>query len=327
MRTRSALESRPKEDLHLYMANARSAVESALERLLLDVRHKEIRPMLEYALLSGGKRLRPILVMLSAQSVGGSPEAVMKLSLSFELLHTATLVHDDIIDHDTLRRGTQTLCSRWSTDSAIVVGDALIALSVNLATDYGPEIMKILSNVGLELCEGEYIDASLTLEDATEENYFKKIEKKSASLFRSAACCGALAVEGDVSDVDALSRFGEYFGMIYQIRDDLKDILGADQISQDLKNGNVTLPFLHLYEHGDEHSRKLLAENFGDRNISASIAEEISKKMGDFGSFAYCEKWLDDYSRKSLASLESMRDSVSKVYLIQLSNHIVGSEV
>ena len=310
------------ENLQLYMSNARSAVESALERLLLEVPHEEIRPMLEYALLSGGKRLRPILVMLSAQSVGGNPEAVMKLSLSFELLHTATLVHDDIIDHDTLRRGTQTLYSKWSTDSAIVVGDALIALSVNLATDYGPRIMKILSNVGLELCEGEYIDASLTLEDATEEKYFKKIQKKSASLFRSAACCGALASGGEISDVDTLSRFGEYFGMTYQIRDDLEDILGADQISQDLKNGNVTLPFLHLYEHGDEYSRKLLAENFGDRNISASIAKEISKKMGEVGSFAYCEKSLDEYSRKSLASLEGVKDSVFKEYLIQLSNHI-----
>jgi len=326
MRTRSTLVTRPTEDLQLYMSNARNAVESALQSLLLEVSHDEIRPLLEYALLSGGKRLRPIVVMLSAQSVGGNPQIVMKLSLSFELLHTATLVHDDIIDHDTLRRGTQALYSRWSTDSAIVVGDALIALSVNLATDYGPKIMKILSKVGLELCEGEYIDASLTLEDATEENYFNKIEKKSASLFRSAACCGALAAGGEISEVDALTRFGESFGMIYQIKDDLEDLLGTDRISQDLKNGNVTLPFLHLYKHGDNHARTLLEGNFGNRNISASIAKEISIRIEEFGSFAYCKKWLDEYSRKALASLEGVKDSIYKENLIQLSNYIVGSE-
>lgn len=326
MKTRSALETRPKEDLQHYMSNARSAVESALERLLLEVPHEEIRPLLEYALLSGGKRLRPILVMLSAQSVGGNSEAVMKLSLSFELLHTATLVHDDIIDHDTQRRGTQTLHSKWSIDSAIVVGDALIALSVNMATDYGPKIMKILSNVGLELCEGEYIDANLTLEDATEENYFEKIRKKSASLFRSAACCGAIAAGGKASDVDVLSKFGEYFGMTYQIRDDLEDILSAEFVPQDLKNGNVTLPFLHLHEHGDDNARKLLTENFGNRNISVSLAKEISRMMEKAGSFAYCEKWLDEFSRKSVASLSGMRDSLYKEYLIQLPEYIVNSE-
>jgi octaprenyl-diphosphate synthase len=277
---------------------------------------------LEYALLTKGKRLRPILVILSAQSVGGNPEKVMRLALAFELLHTATLVHDDIIDQDITRRGIKTLYSQWSTNGAILTGDALIALAINLAADYGPQIMKILSNVGLELCEGEYVDATLSLTRATEQEYFTKIEKKSASLFRGAACCGALAVEGNLSEIEALAKFGEYFGMAYQVNDDLEDLLNRNQISQDLKNGNVTLPLLFLYQHGDKTSRKLLIENFGNRSITRVTTEKLRAELDKFGAFSYCRSKVAEYSKQAHSSLEEVRNSVFKDYLAQFFDHV-----
>lgn len=253
------------QNMQSYMTTAKQLIESELESFLSKISTHNLRPYLTYSLLPGGKRSRPILVLLSAQCVGGNPKEVLNLALSFELLHTATLIHDDIIDNDQSRRGDKALHIKWSLDKAILVGDALIALSVNLAADYGKEAMKVLSNVGLELCEGEHLDVSLSLEDATEQEYFLKIKKKSASLFRAAAYYGALTSRGEPSEVKALADFGEYFGIAYQIYDDVKDITGSNGYSQDLRNGNVTLPFIQLLKQGDTNTRKLLLENFGKK--------------------------------------------------------------
>ena len=317
---KSSLASCINEGLQSYILDAKQSLESELDKLLLKVSELRLHPLLEYALLSKGKRLRPILVILSAQSVGGTPEKVMQLALSFELLHTATLVHDDIIDQDVSRRGTKTLYSQWSTNGAILAGDALIALSINLAANYGSEIMKILSNVGLELCDGEYVDANLSLESATETEYFAKIDKKSASLFRGATMCGALAAEGRPLEVEALAKFGENFGMAYQLNDDLEDLLNKSQISQDLRNGNVTLPFIHMYKHGSDSAKELLRKNFGNNSITRAIAEEIKGKMEETGAFKYCREKIVEYSAKSKTSLKDVKESVFKNYLMQFSD-------
>lgn len=316
MRIRSVLANCT-EDLQTYMLASKQLVESELKNLLTNVSDVNLHPLLEYALLTKGKRLRPILTLMSAESVGGNPKSVMQLALSFELLHTATLVHDDIIDQDASRRGAKTLFSKWSANNAILAGDALIALSVSLAADFGPRIMKILANVGLELCDGEYIDTALSLEQATEHEYFIKIEKKSASLFRGAAYCGGLAASGEHLEVEALADFGKFFGMAYQLNDDLGDVLGQDQISQDLKNGNVTLPFLYAYEHGNKAMRQLLKENSGNKDITALVAKEIRERMEETGAFRYCRRRISEYTKKSQMSLSVIRESVFKSCLMQ----------
>ena len=310
------------EDFHSYVLGTKHSIESELERLLSKISDVKLHPLLEFALLSNGKRLRPILTMLSAQSVGGDPKKVEQLALSFELLHTATLVHDDIIDKDTCRRGVKTLYSKWFTKGALLAGDALIALSVNLATEFGPEIMKILSEAGLEISDGEYIDAVLSLDNATEQQYFTKIEKKSASLFRCATCCGALAAGGTPLEVEALGRFGEYFGMAYQVNDDLDDLLGKDQISRDLRNGNVTLPLLHVYQHGNGAAKELVKRNFGNRNVTLAAMEEVRERMEELGVFRYCRGKIAEYIEKSRSSLEVVRDSKFKDYLMWFSGYV-----
>jgi geranylgeranyl pyrophosphate synthase len=326
MRTSSRLVSCTSEDFHSYVFKVKRSIESELEKLLSKISDVSLHPLLEFALLSNGKRLRPILTVLSAQSVGGDPKKVNRLALSFELLHTATLVHDDIIDQDTCRRGMKTLYSKWFTKGAILAGDALIALSVNLATDFGPKIMKILADGGLEISDGEYIDAVLSLDDATEQQYFTKIEKKSASLFRCATCCGALAAGGTSLEVEALAKFGEYFGMAYQLNDDLDDLLGKNQISRDLRNGNVTLPFLYLYEHGNGAVKELMKRNFGNRKVALTDMEKLKDTMEEFGAFSYCKEKIAEYMEKSHSSLKVVRDSKFKNYLMQFSGYVDESE-
>lgn len=326
MKTASYLSTRTGEDFQSYIFNTKQLVETELENLLCSVSDPNLLPLLKYAVLSRGKRLRPVLAILSAQSVGGVREKIVQLALSFELLHTATLVHDDVIDHDTFRRGREALHSKWSTNCAILAGDALIALSTNLAAEYGLRIMKVLSTIGLELCNGEYIDATLCLEDATERDYFAKVEKKSASLFRGATYCGALAAGAGPLELEALRAYGRCFGIAYQLKDDVEDLLGKNHISQDLRNGNVTLPFLYMVKHGSCESRKLLRENFGNKHVTVAVSQEIKDSMEKIGAFRYCERRIAEYCRKSEESLKNVRDSMFKSFLNQFFMSIDGFE-
>jgi geranylgeranyl pyrophosphate synthase len=319
MKTVSSFSGCAKEDFQVYVLDTKQLVETELENLLSHISNPDLLPLLEYALLSKGKRLRPVLTILSAQSVGGEREKAVQLALSFELLHTATLVHDDIIDQDTFRRGRETVHSKWSTNGAILLGDALIALSVNLAASYGSRIVKSLSSIGLELCNGEYIDVTLSLEDATEQDYYAKIGKKSASLFRGATFCGALLAGAESSELEALGNYGSCFGMAYQLKDDLEDVLRREQISQDLKNGNVTLPFLYMHQHGDSFLRKLLGENFGNKHVTLAVWQEIRDRMEEIEAFSYCQRRIIEYSKKSQESLKDVRDSVFKDFLMRFS--------
>ena len=163
-----------KKNFQLYLTETKQLINSELSNLVSKISELRLHPYLEYVLLSRGKRLRSILVILSVQSVGGDRDRVIPLALAFELLHSATLVHDDIIDEDKLRRGLPTLHRKSGVNTAILVGDAMISLGINLAADFGVEIMKIVSECSLELCDGEYMDTSLLLNEITEENYFLK---------------------------------------------------------------------------------------------------------------------------------------------------------
>lgn len=246
------------KDFQLYLSETKRIINSELALFVSRIHELRLHTQIEYALLSQGKRLRPILTILCAQSVGGDRARVMPLALSFELLHTATLIHDDIIDGDEIRRGIPTLYKKWDANSAILTGDILISLAINLAADFGADIMKIASESGLDLSDGEYMDTTTTLNSATEEEYFLKIRKKSASLFKAAAQCGALGGGGSRLESESLALFGEYVGIAYQLRDDIQDLTVSRSVPKDLRTGRVTLPLIHLYKVSGPSKRGVL---------------------------------------------------------------------
>lgn len=312
------------EKFQSYIQETRHLVNTKLEELTSSISELRVGSYLKYALLSRGKRLRPILTILSSQSVGGDKNSVVALALAIELLHGATLVHDDVIDEDELRRDIPTIHKKWSINDAIIVGDAMISLAINLAADYGPDIMKIVSECGLELCEGELLDMSLSLRRSTEDDCFLKIKRKSASLFRVSAQVGALFGDGSPVEVESLARFGEYFGIAYQIRDDLLD-LTENKIPSDLKNGRITLPIINFYNNSDSYAKNLLEENFGKNNIKRDTIIEIVDKMKETGSIAYCEQKIEENLREATASLSSIKESEFKTYLKDFSKFILNS--
>ena len=300
-------------------------MDSELARLVSDLSDLYLYPQIEYAVRSNGKRLRPILVLLAAQNVGGNRDNFVSLALAFELMHTATLIHDDIIDQDGVRRGRLALHKKWSVNDAILTGDALIALSINLASKYGERIIDTVSKCGLELCEGEHIDVNSVLKTATEESYFKMIKRKTASLFRDAAFCGALAGGATTSEALSFSNYGENFGIAYQLKDDLLDIGFSTESIPSLKAQRISLPLIHLYEKSDLGRRRQLEKSLfaGEQGCGNVFAEKVGRMLLQSDSIAYCKKKLGEYMQKTFDSIKPLKDNDYKSYLVQMIDFLV----
>lgn len=244
----------------------------------------------------------------------------MRLSLAFEFMHTATLVHDDIIDQDENRRGKPAVHKKWSVNDAILTGDALIALSVELASSYGECVLKTVAQSALELCNGEHMDLTFSLASTSEEWYFKKIREKSASLFASATYCGGLAGGGSCVEVNSLHAFGENFGIAYQLKDDLLDLEPA---SRDLKSGRINLALIHFYNNSSPKEQQQL-----ERSLSQAIkgatkasdaATEITQILRRKGSLNYCEKKIDEHLLQAVNNVSALKDSEYKTYLVEMA--------
>jgi geranylgeranyl pyrophosphate synthase len=291
-----------------YLREAREELSSEISGLLPRISGLRLSEKIIYALQSRGKLLRPTLVMLSGQSVGGNREFLKKLALSIELLHNATLVHDDILDNDHFRRDVLAVHSKWGVKSAILVGDALASLSLNLSAEYDKEICKLVSQACLLLCDGEYMDATDETNEASEQNYLEKIKKKCASLFKVAAQCGAIAGGGTASEVESLAKFGENYGMAYQISDDLSDIVSLKDGLIPSKNDLQTLPFIHLYEATGKRENDF-------QNLSPEKLYEVLKYSS---CISYCFNKAKGYLNNAVENLEHLRDTVYKPYLAKM---------
>ena len=305
----------------------KTLIDQRLRDLINNLKSLSLKPQLEYVLLSPGKRLRPIMLLTSTQTVGGETKKAIPLALSIEVLHTATLVHDDIIDQDQNRRGAPTVHKKWSIGDAILLGDALISLSIKLASPYGPQIVDTIAETGLALSNGEHMELTAPLTTITEAQYFAEIQGKSAALFRAATTCGALVGCGNPSEVEALGEFGERVGLAYQIRDDLDDLKGEDNlISRDLQNGIPTLPIIHLYQNGGPQSRRALEEIFG-RRASLSKAHQVMNLLEEKGTILYCEQRIKENIEAARNALSIIKPSEAKNLLLSVFKVINPQEI
>ena len=294
-----------------YLKETRMDIATETSKLISRLNGLKLRKKIIYALQTRGKLLRPTMVLLSGQSVGGKRELLKKLALSVELLHNATLVHDDILDYDHFRRDALSVHSKWGVRSAILVGDALASLSLNLSVEYGEEISGLISQACLTLCDGEYMDAIWGTSKVTEKYYFEKINKKSAVLFKIAARCGVIAGGGTASEIESLTKFGENFGIAYQISDDLSDIASLKYGVVPGENDFQTLPFIHLNE------STVKKEN----GLKALSPEKIYELLVGSNSLRYCSNKIKEYLDKAVANLHVLKDSAYKFYLVKMAEN------
>jgi geranylgeranyl pyrophosphate synthase len=295
-----------------YLKEVRMGIASETSKLISKLNSFRLGEKIVYALQTRGKLLRPTLVLLSGQSVGGRRELLKKLALAIELLHNATLVHDDILDNDHFRRDALAVHSKWGVRSAILVGDALASLSLNLSVDYGKKISGLVSQACLSLCDGEYMDAVGATNKVTEQYYFEKIGKKSATLFKIAAQCGAIAGGGTASEIESLTKFGENCGIAYQISDDLSDIASLKDGVIPGQNDFQTLPFIHFHD--------LTGKKENDFEVLSP--EKLYWLLLGSNSLQYCSNKIKEYLNKAVANLDNLKDSVYKLYLLEMAQSI-----
>lgn len=311
-----------------YIENARNIIDFDISQVVSKVADLGLYEKIKYVLQTRGKRLRPIMVMLSAQSVNGRLETVRKLALVIELLHVASLIHDDILDQEIFRRNQLTANIKWGIRDAVLVGDVLASLSVYLSSDYGSKITKIISQTCIMLSDGEYLDAKETLDICKESHYLETTRRKSASLFKAATQCGAIAANAKRNETIALSIFGENFGLAYQIKDDLMDIVPLkNTLPQDIKIFRATLPIIHMCESAEPKVKEQLfqaitainAQNPDDRKI---IIKLLCDQLERTKSLRYCSHKINQYVNNSIASLKTLKASIFKEYLIEMANSL-----
>ena len=207
-----------------------------------------------HLILAGGKRLRSLVTLLSCEAVGGSIEKVLPITVAAELLQTASLIHDDIIDEDELRRGVPSVHAKYGHDMAILAGDFLIAQAFKIIGEHGsPELVANIGAGGVRMCEGEVFDLYITPEHEasfTTDEYLRMIERKTAIFLEEAARTGAIVGEATQQDREILAQYGVFIGMAFQLRDDVLDIQASQQKLKKstfsdfrMKRGNYPLIF------------------------------------------------------------------------------------
>jgi geranylgeranyl pyrophosphate synthase len=257
-----------------------------LERRLKDVgrgAHPTFRDAAAHLFTTPGKLLRPTLVFLAARfGPRADREVVLNLAESLELVHTASLVHDDVVDDADVRRNIQTVNAKWDDDVALIVGDYLFAKAYALAAVLpNPEVIAIVAQTVFALCDGELAEVTAARALPSEERYLERIELKTASLY--AACCqgAALLAEAEPEHVAALGAFGTNLGLAFQITDDVLDLVGDQSefgktVGRDLAVGMPTLPMIYAVAERDGDSRELAARIVAPRKSPGELRELLT---------------------------------------------------
>jgi geranylgeranyl pyrophosphate synthase len=296
-----------------------------------DAAHPDLRAVLEHLLKAGGKRIRPTLALLVGNMLGAPLDKLVTLGAAVELLHTATLVHDDMIDGSLLRRGAPTLNARWSPPATVLTGDFIFARAAKLAaeTDNLP-LMNLFGETLSIIVNGELTQMFTSRGLINRENYYKRIYAKTASLFEMTARAAAMVSPVNEEMVECMRDFGYQLGMAFQIVDDILDFTG-DQASvgkplgSDLHNGLVTLPAIYYAEANPHDADVLSLPNGGwtHNNNMTRLVENIRTSGYTKHAMAEAETHIDN----ALARLDMMELSAERDALENLAKYIVDRKV
>jgi len=289
--------------------------------------------------LSGGKRLRPILAMLSCEAVGGVPETTIPFGISLEYMHNSTLIHDDIIDKDKWRRGLQTTHEKFGVPFAILAGDALIGETYRMLSYMAPpelnavtykELIRSIAEAAKDFYEGEALDIEFAVRlDVTIPQYMRMIEKKTGQLYYLAGKGGALIGKGSVKQVENLAQYGTLFGLMFQIKDDLLNILteqiilGKQMIGSDILNGKRTLMLVHVLSEISENDKKKMMKVVGNEQATQHDVMEVIDLFRTYGSIDYAQNKLAEFRDTAKTCLDIVDASESKDLLNALAEYSV----
>lgn len=279
-----------------------------------------------------GKQIRPLMVFLCAGMFGCSNENVLASAVAVELLHNASLIHDDVVDNSPTRRGRPTVNAVWDNHIAVLVGDYFTSSAMQQAISTGDiRIVNVLCNLGRSLSMGE-IDQIYNAREHTlaEDNYYRIIDYKTASLFVASAEMGCLAAGVDDERFEALSRFALLFGRCFQIRDDIFDYFPSELVGKptgnDLREGKVSLPLLHVLAQTDLPGAAEIKALIDKDNLSDAEIERIQAFARDNGGIEYAYSAMDALRREAVGCLAVFPPSAERAELEQLFDFIIARQ-
>lgn len=302
------------------MQEIRAAIANELEavnQLIVEQLHSNIglvENIGHYIVEAGGKRLRPILVLLSGGACGAITERHLKLAAVVEFIHTATLLHDDVVDLSTLRRGRPTANAEWGNAPSVLVGDFLYTRAFQLLVNIGDlSLMKLMADTTNIIAEGEVLQLTKAGDpDTGEEDYFQVIESKTAVLFAAAAAGGAILAGADEDRIEHTYQFGLNLGIAFQIIDDVLDYEGdpavmGKNVGDDLAEGKPTLPLIYTARHGTAEQRQLVQRSIAEKTTRHLEAVVAAAKQ--CGALEYTRRTAGDYSEKARLAISRLPDS------------------
>ncbi len=281
-----------------------------------------------YIVRRKGKQMRPMFVFLTAGVCGGVTEATYRGAALIELLHTATLVHDDVVDDANYRRGFFSVNALWKNKIAVLVGDYLLSRGLLLSVDNGDfDLLKIVSNAVREMSEGELLQIAKARKlDITEEVYYTIIRQKTASLIASCCAVGATTSGASTQVIQTMSEFGEKVGMAFQIKDDLFDY-GKDEIGKplgiDIKEKKMTLPLIYALNNASWLEKKKIMYMVSNRNEDKKAVNEVISFVKKSGGLEYAKDIMNNYFQEALSLLADFPDSEYKNSLEDLVRYTI----
>jgi len=289
-----------------------------------------------HLILAGGKRIRPFLTIASCEAVGGDPENAIPYAAGLEILHNFTLIHDDVMDNDSIRRGASTVHLRYGIPIAICAGDLLFAKTYEAFSSKAPfkvsnkqirSCIEIATRATIEICEGQVLDVSFpNLLNVTENDYFIMIGKKTSALFRACAEIGAVIGGGSRRQTNILGKFAFNSGISFQIVDDILGVTSDQKtlgkpVGSDLREGKKTMILIHALRHANSRQRRKLESIIGNKSASNDSFEEVSQILRDLGSISYASKKADRYIILAKKQLSKLPESASQQNLQDLVDY------
>ena len=300
----------------------RSAVEAdfrAVNNYIIEQLHSEVdlvENIGRYIIEAGGKRMRPLLVLLAARACNIRSEHHIAMAAVIEFIHTATLLHDDVVDLSHVRRGKPTVNARWNVPSSVLVGDFIYSRAFQILVTIGEmQIMEIMANTTNQIAEGEVLQLiSRANAELTEADYLRVIENKTAILFEAAAQCGAILAHPDGESHQLLKRFGHHLGIAFQLVDDVLDYTGdsvslGKNVGDDLAEGQPTLPLVYAMTHAAAEEVEVIRNSMVAETLSSQALHDVTRIVVASGGLDYTRSLAEQQAALARNCLEQLPDS------------------
>jgi octaprenyl-diphosphate synthase len=301
------------------------------KHLAVSAKAGDISQLIEYMNAHSGKMLRPGLVLLAGSAIGQITYKHIRVAMIVEMIHNATLLHDDVIDDGQTRRGMPTVNKLWGNESAVILGDFLLSKVFQICSDLEPEVINIITSAAANVCEGELRQVTQRNNwRLSEPEYIDIITEKSAVFFSSCCGVGALLAQANNSQVQSLECFGLNAGIAFQITDDLLDLIGDESqtgktAGSDVNKNKLTLAMIHLLRVVDDKDRKKVYEALNQTDEKAKA--KLLKMLKHHGSLEYAHSQAQQFLDKALSALTNLKQSHAKEALIETAKFMANRAI